>query len=490
MSLHEECGVFGVIGPENADVAGLVYYGLYALQHRGQESCGIVVNDDGVFFSHKDMGLVSEVFSADTLSRLPRGSMAVGHVRYGTTGGNSRSNCQPLEVNHQKGRMALAHNGNLSNAAELRNALELSGAIFHTTSDTETIAYIVTRERLRTPSIEDALSAAMNMLDGAYSLVLMSAQKLICARDPYGFRPLCYGRTPDGMYAAASESCALKAIGAEFVRDLEPGEILVFGRDGIVSRREHCGKKEKRLCIFEYIYFARPDSVIDEVSVHGARLRAGKILAQKHPVQADIVVGVPDSGLDAALGFSMASGIPYGIGLIKNKYIGRTFISPEQSERLDQVRIKLSAVEESVRDRRVVLVDDSIVRGTTSGRIVRLLREAGAKEVHLRISSPPFLHPCYYGTDIDSEEHLIACHHSAEETAEIIGADSLGYLPAEELGSLLGGCGSCGYCSACFDGNYPTAVPSDTRKDRFEQKLSEKRRQSLHASLQKPDVRL
>ncbi|MDE5746790.1 MAG: amidophosphoribosyltransferase, partial [Acetatifactor sp.] len=345
MSVHEECGVFGVISPRTTDVAGMAYYGLYALQHRGQESCGIVINDDGVFSSYKDLGLVSEVFSADALSRLPQWNMAVGHVRYGTTGGTNRNNCQPIEVNHQKGKMALAHNGNLSNAAQLRNALELSGAIFHTTSDTETIAYIVTRERLRTPSIEDALSAAMNSLEGAYSLVLMSAQKLICARDPYGFRPLCYGKTPEGLYAVASESCALKAIGAEFVRDLEPGEILVFGPDGVTSRREHCGSRSKKLCIFEYIYFARPDSVIDGVSVHGARIQAGRILARRHPAEADLVVGVPDSGLDAALGFSMESGIPYGIGLIKNKYIGRTFISPGQNARLDQVRINLSAIE-------------------------------------------------------------------------------------------------------------------------------------------------
>ena len=470
MSVHEECGVFGMISQETTDVAGLAYYGLYALQHRGQESCGIVINDDGVFSSYKDLGLVNEVFTADTLSRLPKGNMAVGHVRYGTTGGNKRSNCQPIEVNHQKGKMALAHNGNLSNAAELRNRLELSGAIFHTTSDTETIAYIVTRERLRTASIEEALSAAMNILDGAYSLVLMSARKLICARDPYGFRPLCYGRTPDGMYVAASESCALKAIGAEFIRDLDPGEILVFGQGDIVSHREHCGRQKKKLCIFEYIYFARPDSVIDGVSVHGARVRAGRILARKHPVDADIVVGVPDSGLDAALGFSMESGIPYGIGLIKNKYIGRTFIAPEQSARLDQVRIKLSAVEESIWDKRVVLIDDSIVRGTTSGRIVKLLREAGAKEIHMRISSPPFLHPCYYGTDIDSEENLIACRYNMEENPHLIGADSLGYLPVSELGALIG---NSGYCSACFDGVYPTEIPSDIRKDRFEQKLSE-----------------
>ena len=327
----------------------------------------------------------------------------------------------------------------------------------------------MTRERLRTPSIEDAVSAAMYTLDGAYSLVLMSAQKLICVRDPYGFRPLCYGRTPDGMYAAASESCALKAVGAEFVRDLEPGEILVFGPEGMVSRKEHCGRRKKKICAFEYIYFARPDSVIDGVSVHGARVRAGRILAGRHSAKADIVVGVPDSGMDAALGFSMESGIPYGIGLIKNKYIGRTFISPGQDTRLDQVRIKLSAVEECVRGKRVVLIDDSIVRGTTSRRIVRLLREAGASEVHMRISAPPFLHPCYYGTDIDSCENLIACKHSVEETAGIIGVDSLGYLPVGQLGALIG---NSGYCSACFDGEYPTSIPSDTRRDRFEQKLT------------------
>ena len=471
MSLHEECGVFGVIAPEPCDVASISYYGLYALQHRGQESCGIVVNDDGVFVSHKDMGLASEVFSQDILSRLPKGTMAVAHARYGTTGGTNRNNCQPIEVNHQKGRMALAHNGNLSNAVELRNELELSGAIFHTTSDTETIAYIITKERLKAPSIEDAVSQAMNTLDGAYSLVLMSPQKLICARDPYGFRPLCYGKTADGIYVVASESCAIKAVGAEVVRDVEPGEILVFSKNGVVSRREHCGKKDKKLCVFEYIYFARPDSVIDGISVHASRVRAGKILAKAHPVEADVVIGAPDSGLDAALGFSQESGISYGIGLIKNKYIGRTFISPGQGARLDGVKIKLAAIEESVKGKRVVLVDDSIVRGNTMGRVVKLLRDAGAKEVHVRISSPPFLNPCYYGTDIDSEEHLIACHHTVSQIAKMIGADSLGYLPQERLGEL---CGSENFCRACFNGDYPTKIPTDTRKDRFEMRLHDK----------------
>ena len=469
MDLHEECGVFGVIAPKQTNVAGICYYGLYALQHRGQESCGIVVNDDGVFVSHKDLGLVGDVFSAERLSRMPCGKMAVGHVRYGTTGGNHRSNCQPIEVNHQKGRMALAHNGNLSNAAELRNELELSGAIFHTTSDTETIAYIITKERLKAPSIEEALNRAMNTLDGAYSLILMSAQKLICARDPHGFRPLCFGKTPSGVYAVASESCALRAVGAEPIRDVEPGEILVFGRDGIISNRDHCQKREKKLCIFEYIYFARPDSVIDGVSVQASRVRAGELLAKARPANADVVIGAPDSGLDAALGFSRESKIPYGIGLIKNKYIGRTFIAPAPTERIDSVRLKLSAVEESVRGKRVVLVDDSIVRGNTMGLVVKLLREAGAKEVHVRVSSPPFLHPCYYGTDIDSEENLIACRHTNEEIAKTIGADSLGYLPLKNLADLAE---NGGYCCACFNGDYPTKIPTDTRKDRFEQKLS------------------
>ena len=468
--LQEECGVFGAIAPVNTDLKNIVYYGLYALQHRGQESCGIVVNDDGVFSSYKDLGLVSEVFSPEVLRSLPMGTMAVGHVRYGTTGATNRNNCQPIEVNHQKGKMALAHNGNLSNAAELRSQLELGGAIFHTTSDTETIAYIITKERLMAPSIEDALSMAMNIIEGAYSLVLMSPQKLICARDPYGFRPLCYGKTKDGIYVVASESCALHAVGAEFIRDVEPGEILIFTNGTITSRREHCGKREKKLCVFEYIYFARPDSKIDGISVHKARVRAGQILAEKYPVDADAVIGVPDSGLDAALGYSQASGIPYEIGLIKNKYIGRTFISPGQSSRLDKVKIKLSAIEESVKDKRIVLIDDSIVRGTTSGRIVKLLRDAGAKEIHVRISAPPFMNPCYYGTDIDSKENLIACNYSLEKITQMIGADSLGYLPVTELSELTN---RCGYCDACFSGEYPTKIPEDTRKDRFEQKLSQ-----------------
>ena len=374
-------------------------------------------------------------------------------------------------MNHQKGKMALAHNGNLSNALELRDKLELSGAIFHTTSDTETIAYMITRERLTAPSIEEAVSRAMTSLEGAYSLILMSSAKMIAVRDPYGFRPLCYGKMPDGSYVIASESCALTSVGAELIRDLLPGEILVFSEEGVESRREHCGTQKQKTCIFEYIYFARPDSVIDKISVSAARIQAGKLLAQTKPVKADIVIGVPDSGLDAALGFSEVSGIPYGIGLVKNKYIGRTFISPGQKERIDLVRMKLSPIPSVIQGKRVVLIDDSIVRGTTSRQLVSLLREAGAKEIHLRISAPPFLHPCYYGTDIDSEENLIASHHGEKEVATLIGADSLGYLPLECLHELTG---THSYCDACFSGKYATEIPTDVRKDRFEQKLSER----------------
>ena len=471
MAIHEECGVFGIFGTKRENVANTAYYGLYALQHRGQESCGIVVNDDGVFSSYKDLGLVSEVFSKDTLSSLSKGNMAVGHVRYGTTGGTTRSNTQPMEVNHQRGKMAIAHNGNLSNSLELRDKLELSGAIFNTTSDTETIAYVITRERLKVSSIEEAVSKAMNSLEGAYSLVLMSSTKLIAARDPHGFRPLCYGKMMDGRYVVASESCALSAVGAAFIRDVLPGEIVVFSKENVVSRKEHCNKEKRKTCIFEYIYFARPDSVIDTISVSLSRCKAGELLAESYPVDADVVIGVPDSGMEAALGYANASKIPYGIGLIKNKYIGRTFISPGQDERLDQVRIKLSPVKNVIEGKRVVLIDDSIVRGTTSKRIVKLLKDAGAKEIHMRISAPPFLHPCYYGTDIDSEENLIACHHNIREIEEILGVDSLGYLPIEKLSRLVEGTE---YCAACFNGEYPTNIPKDLRKDRFEGKLSEK----------------
>ncbi len=471
--LREECGVFGVYSAEKSDVASTAYYGLFALQHRGQESCGIVVNDDGVFSGFKDKGLVNDVFTTEIINSLGEGNIAVGHVRYGTTGSNDRSNAQPIVVNHIKGKMALAHNGNLINSGELRRELELQGSIFHTTSDTEVISYIITKERLSAPSIEQAVNSAMNRIKGAYSLVVMSPSKLIAVRDENGFRPLCYGKTADGRYIVASESCALDAVGAEFVRDIKPGEIVVFEKNGVRSIEDHCKKSPCSLCVFEYIYFARPDSVIDGCSVHTARQRAGAFLALEHPVQADVVIGVPDSGLDAALGYAKQSGIPYEIGFIKNKYIGRTFIAPGQKSREDKVKIKLNPIAEVAKGKRIVMIDDSIVRGTTSARIVKLLREAGAKEIHMRVSAPPFMNPCYYGTDIDSRENLIACKHSVEEIAKIIGVDSLGYLSVDSVKQIAKGICGTGYCTACFDGCYPTAVPSAPKKNKFETKISE-----------------
>lgn len=475
--LKEECGVFGIFAPSCCEVASTAYYGLFALQHRGQESCGIVVNDDGLFRAYKDVGLVNDVFTPEHLQSLGKGNMAVGHCRYGTTGSNGRENAQPIVVNHVKGRMALAHNGNLVNSFELREMLELKGSIFHTTSDTEVISYIVTEERLRQPSIEQAVNHAMDRLCGAYSLVIMSPSKLIACRDPHGFRPLCYGTRDDGAYIVASESCALAAVGATFVRDIRPGEIVVFTANGVVSIEDHCGKAPSSLCVFEYIYFARPDSVIDGCCVHEARMRAGAFLAEEHPVEADVVVGVPDSGTDAAIGYAKASGIPFEMGLIKNKYIGRTFISPGQKSREDKVRIKLSPISNVLAGKRVILIDDSIVRGTTCARTVALVRDAGAKEVHMRIAAPPFTNPCYYGTDIDSRRMLIANRHSVEEIARIIGADSLGYLSIENAMRLGGEAnGETKYCSACFDGKYPTKVPTNKRKNRFEYKISDKGR--------------
>ena len=412
--IHEECGVFGVYSEQTSDVASLAYYALYSLQHRGQESAGIAVNDDGVFTSYRDVGLVSEVFPQERLNALGKGNIAVGHVRYGTTGSDNKRNVQPILVNHYKGRMALAHNGNLTNSRELRQELESRGSIFQTTTDSEVIAYIIVQERLRTPSIEEAVNAAMNQLEGAYSLVISSPTKLIAARDPHGFRPLCMGRMKNGAVVFASESCALDAIGASFERDIRPGEIVVVDKNGVKSLTDHCDKAPRSLCVFEFIYFARPDSVVDGSSVHVARQRAGAFLALEHPVQADVVIGVPDSGLDAALGYARQSGIPYGIGFIKNKYIGRTFISPTQTMRENEVNIKLNPVRSVVEGKRVVLIDDSIVRGTTCRRTIDLLRRAGAKEIHMRVSAPPFVSECYYGTDIDDKNKLIANHHTVE----------------------------------------------------------------------------
>ena len=469
--IHEECGVFGIFSQQTADVAAKTYMALYALQHRGQESCGIVVNDKGVFSYHKDLGLVPEVFNQSHMEKLGLGNIAVGHVRYGTTGGNNRANAQPLVVRHVKGPMAIAHNGNLVNAAELREEYELKGAIFHNTNDTEVISYAITEQRLKFPSIETAVEQAMYRFKGAYSLVIMSPTKLIAARDPNGFRPLCMGKCKDGSLVFTSESCALDSIGAAFIRDLDPGEIVVVDKEGVRSIRSHCGKR-CNLCVFEYVYFARPDSVIEGVGVHRARLRAGEFLWKEHPVEADVVIGVPDSGLDAALGLSHASGIPYGVGFIKNRYVGRTFIQPTQKERTDAVRIKLNVVRDVVAGKRVILVDDSIVRGTTSARIVSLIREAGAKEVHVRISSPPFTNPCYFGTDIDSKDKLIACRLPVEGICKKLGADSLGYLSVEGVKAIAAN-DHCDFCVGCFTGEYPIPVPKEMPKDKFERKIGE-----------------
>ena len=450
MELHEECGVFGVYDPAG-DCARTAYYGLYALQHRGQEACGIAAINDRELSYHKDAGLVGEVFHEAVLDRL-NGTMAVGHVRYSTTGGTRRENAQPLTLRYVKGTLALAHNGNLPHADQLRAQFEYQGAIFQTTSDSELIAYAIAQARLRCPSVEEAVRRALAGLRGAWSLIVMSPRKLVAARDPWGFRPLCMGRRGE-VVVFASESCALDAVGARFERELGPGEIVAV-EDGRVRTVQPPSAGGGHLCIFEYIYFARPDSTICGQSVHQARLRAGRFLAQEHPAEADVVIGVPDSGLDAALGYAEESGIPYGVGLVKNRYIGRTFITPGQGRREQAVRIKLGALRSCVEGKRVVMVDDSIVRGTTSRQIVSLLREAGAAEVHLRSSAPPFIAPCYFGTDIPDEDELIACRCSVEEIRARTGADSLGFLSLNALKRVAPDA-ACGFCDGCFTGKYP-----------------------------------
>ena len=468
-SIHEECGVFGIRAPKRDNVAASAYYALYALQHRGQESCGIAVNTKGVIKCHRDLGLVPEVFTERVLGELGTGTMAVGHTRYSTTGTASRINAQPLVVRHVKGSMAIAHNGNISNAFALKQELELGGAIFHSTIDSEVISYVITKARLTEPSIEKAIEKAMHRLEGAYSMVVMSPRKLIAVRDPHGFRPLCIGQTEDGSIIFTSETCALNTLGATWLRDVEPGEIVVADDNGLRSIKTHCGQNTG-LSVFELVYFARPDSVVDGASVHAARLKAGEFLWKEHPVEADVVIGVPDSGLDAALGFSKASGIPYGVGLIKNRYIGRTFIQPSQGQRQDSVRIKLNVLRETVAGKRVVMIDDSIVRGTTCANIVNLLRHAGAKEVHMRVSCPPFRHPCFFGTDIDSTENLIACQMTTLEIAEKIGVDSLGYLSVEGVQSIAKP--KFGHiCVGCFTGEYPIAAPVCDVYDKFQFEL-------------------
>ena len=459
--IHEECGVFGAYDFDGNDIASTVYYGLFALQHRGQESCGIAVSDTNGpkknIQVHKGMGLVNEVFSSENLEKL-KGNISVGHVRYSTAGSSTRENAQPLVLNNYKGTLAHAHNGNLVNALELREELEKTGAIFQTTIDSEVIAYHVAKERISSATAEEAVLAAMRKLKGAYSLIVMSPRKLIGARDPFGFRPLCIGKR-DNTYFLTSETCALDTVGAEFVRDVEPGEVVTLTPSGIVSNRELCFKDSSKQarCIFEYIYFARPDAVIDGVGVYASRIKAGRFLAMDSPVEADMVVGVPESGNPAAQGYAMESGIPYGTAFIKNSYVGRTFIKPKQSMRESSVQVKLNVLKDAVKGKRIVMIDDSIVRGTTCHRIVRMLKDAGAKEVHVRISSPPFLHPCYFGTDIPSEDQLIAYGKTLDEIRDSIEADTLAYLGMERLKELNNGLP---YCDACFSGNYPIEPPT------------------------------
>lgn len=467
--LHEECGVFGMYNFDGGDVASTIYYGLFALQHRGQESCGIAVSETngpkGKVTSYKGMGLVNEVFTQDNLEPM-HGDIGVGHVRYSTAGASTRENAQPLVLNYVKGTLALAHNGNLINAMELRKDLEYTGAIFQTTIDSEVIAYHIARERLNSNSVEEAVGRACQKIKGAFALVVMSPRKLVGARDPYGFKPLCIGKR-DNAYILASETCALDTIGAEYVRDVLPGEIVTITPEGgIQSDLSLALPKEKEArCIFEYIYFARPDSHIDGVSVYASRIKAGRFLAMDSPVDADLVVGVPESGNAAALGYSLQSGIPYGTAFVKNGYVGRTFIKPKQSSRESSVRVKLNVLKEAVDGKRIIMIDDSIVRGTTSDRIVKMLRDAGATEVHVRISSPPFLWPCYFGTDIPEREQLIAYNRSIEDIRKIIGADSLGYLGVERLEEMVGGLS---ICKGCFTGTYPMEPPKEDIRGDFE----------------------
>ena len=466
--LKEECGVYGIYSKApKEELIGQVCVGLSALQHRGEESCGVAINEDGIIHFHKDVGLVSEVFTKQVQNSMPEGKMAIGHVRYSTTGVSKKENAQPMVVRHKKGNLAVVHNGNLTNAVEIKRELEEQGAIFTTTSDTEIICHVIVRERLRTGSIEDAVKNTMKIIKGAYSLLILSPQKMIAVRDPQGFRPLCMGHCGEDI-VFASESCALDVTGATFDRDIEPGEVVTITNNEIVSDKFMPNEK-KGLCIFEYIYFARPDSTIDGVNVHIIREQVGRCLAKQAPVDADIVAGVPDSGNDAALGYSKESKIPYDIVFIKNKYIGRTFIQNSQNKRKKLISLKLNPLHHTVKGKKIVLVDDSIVRGNTLTKIVKALKDAGAKEVHIRVASPPFVDVCYFGTDIDKKENLIANNKTIEEIRQMIGADSLEYMKLDSLKELAkNNCKIEGFCDGCFTGKYPIKVPKNIDKDKFE----------------------
>ena len=452
--LNEECGVFGVFG--HPDAPRLTYYGIHALQHRGQESAGICASNGERFSYHRGMGLVTEAFSNNELEQI-KGSMAIGHVRYTTAGDSRIENAQPLVFKYGQGNLALAHNGNLVNAKQVKHQLERQGSIFQTSSDTEVIAHLIARSGYE--RVEEAVRESLRMIKGAYALLVLTEKKMIIALDPNGLRPLSLGLIGDG-YVVSSETCAFDVIGATYLREVEPGEMIVIDEDGMRSERVS-GNTQRSICSFEYIYFARPDSDIDGINVHQARKQLGRQLAKEAAVPADVVTGVPDSSISAAIGYAEATGIPYELGLIKNRYVGRTFIQPSQELRAQGVRMKLSAVRKVVEGKRVVMIDDSIVRGTTSGRIVRMLRDAGATEVHVRISSPPVKNPCFYGIDTSDREELIASQKSIEEIREFIGADSLAFLSVE---GLLEGTGRVdnhpnrGHCLACFTGQYPTEI--------------------------------
>ena len=469
--LHEECGVFGVhINIQEA--AGITYNALSALQHRGQEGAGIAVLSKNAILCHKDMGLVSEVFNGDTLKKLPASGIGIGHVRYSTTGGNSCANVQPVVTEFLRGRIAIAHNGNIVNAGELKELLSQYGCAFSATSDSEVISALIAYEIIRNGNLQVAVTAAARQLRGAFSLIVLSSDgTMIAVRDGWGFRPLCLGQNDHG-HAIASESCALDSAGFRFIRDIEPGEMVVIDPNGNLTACEILEKDNKGLCIFEYVYFARPDSVIDGLSVYEARYNMGIQLAREYPVEADLVCGVPDSGLEAAMGYSQESGLPYIPCFVKNRYIGRSFIFPSQSQRDAAVRLKLNPVRANLEGKRIVLVDDSIVRGTTSAKIVRMLKQAGAKEVHMRISSPPFRYPCYFGTDIDSPERLIANNMTIPEIGKKIGVDSLGFLSLQNIVKVAEN-SDCQFCTGCFSGEYPLNVENAGKVSKFDRKISE-----------------
>ena len=452
--LHEECGIFAMFDNDGYDTARITYAGLFAMQHRGQQSAGIAVNNDRKVTLYKDNGLVHEVFSDEVINSL-KGRMAIGHVRYSADGEQDVLNAQPLVSRYIKGPLAVATNGTLTNYHELKHQLEQEGAIFQTTNETEIIMHLLARARMKTGRVETGLAEIMKtQLRGAYALVMMSPQKLIACRDPKGMKPLCMGKI-ENSYVFASETCALDTVRAEFIRELDPGEIVIIDVNGVRSIRDNCqDRKCSGMCVFEYLYFARSDSIIEGMSVHKARKLTGKILSETYPIDADIVAAVPDSGVDAAIGYAEASGIPYAKALMINRYVGRTFIQPTQEQRTTAVRLKINVIRDTVKDKKIVLVDDSIVRGTTCAKLVAMLKEAGAKEVHMRISAPPFIWPCYFGTDIPSREHLMACNYTVDEICNMIGADSLGFMPVERLPEVVPDI-NCGYCDGCFTGKYP-----------------------------------